>query len=1699
MKKLYKSYLTQVLFLTLLFGSSSLVSAQCLFTATASSGATGCATTALTSGPSGTGTSILYSENFESYSVGIVDGSTSPWRGQWQSGSGWSWWAMANCSPITGSRSMTMYNADYGTLCDYDDAYSLNEISYNINKINATGYTNVRLNFKWKGYAEPNFDYAQVVYSLNGTTWTSLPTKYAGQSTTQTVANLDLTAMNGQQFYLGFRWINDSYAYNTPFMVDDITVTGDKAYTYAWSGPAGTTYSPSSTSQNPTVNKTGTYTVSVTSGTCTSTATVSATVDPQPVAATSISTSATSLCVGGSVTITRNGTTNGQDRWWMSRDGVTWAEFSDEYAGQASFTRTLNTAGTYLVYHHPWGGACGWSGWGLGKYSATITVYEQPSISLTGNNQTVCSGANATAFSASISGGSGCGYQWQSSVDGSTWGNISGAISSTYTPTGLTNSAFYRVVTSSCATGCTQAISQVRFVAVTAVPTVQTHPTPTSQAVCAGNNVAYSSQANIGSGTVRYRLVLLSAHGANWHGIQEIRGYNTAGTEQTLTCLGASSTTYSSDLCGSASYGAGNAFDAAYPVSNSPSSTAQWLTPAQSTAAGSPNTNWQNYATVNPFYNPEWIEWSAPQPLSSIWVYNGRYDVGNTATCFKDYYIMVSYNSGTTWSRVKTGTFNAVPGLDGTNNMIDIEPTYTWKRGATTVGTGKALSLTSVTTGNSGSYTVQMTYGCATATSNTAVLTVGDQPTVNITGASNICYNNGTTLTVATTGGAGTCTYQWQYWTGSSWTNTGTNSATLSTGALTISRVYRCSYTCTGTGCSAPTSSEFKVTVDAAPIAATAPTSTVACPGDNVTLTAGFTPAIDWKDASNWNMSGNITWDAGQQAWRCEGYCNMYLKSTVAPAIDPTKSYNIEVDVYRTVNNGKIFYWGGDRLNSSYSHLNGYGGTYDYSAGSAQSPPVNEWKTYQKIGKTGTTASADGWGSAADATAYYRVGGLINYNGTSTEITYIRNIKFYYDDVHYIIDNPITYQWQKNGTNVSGATNASLTLTGVTAANAGTYTLNATNACGTTSSAPAVVIVNPVPTTPSIAVTSGSTTGCGSVNATFEASSSIAGNALDLNGTSSYSLGNPSALQITGNMTIEMWLRPTSFSQRRNPWGKAYGGEGTITQETNGTLNFYWGTGAGNTTPYTGFNSGTALVLNQWSHIAIVRDMTNNTVNWYINGVLTNSMVPPYSGSVSSLAASIGQNYTGQGYLGQIDELRVWNVARSQVQVQSTMNTVVAAFQASLAGYWRMDETTGNITDASGSNLVSVLSGSPAFISSGAPIWPNFTWSPGTQLNTTVGSTVTSTSTASRTYTVTATSPVGCSTTNANIAVTVNTIPTASVSGTNTICAGGSSTFTASGGGTYLWSTGATSAAISVSTAGTYTVTVTNSGCTATASRALTVNALPSISITPTSPTICNGGSVTLTASGGASYAWSSGSGTSTTSVSPASTTSYTVTVTGGNTCTATASKSVTVTQLVIGGQTFQSGDYVFSGASSTAWGTAANWYVYNGSSFAPATVIPANTNNTFVYPAATHTCIINGTVDFSGTNNTKDVTIKPGATINATTNSRTINVYGNWDNDGTFTKGNSTVAFRGATNTTVSAGASDFNNVNVNKTANGTTVEFLEDFACALQFLLTRGTVQVPQDVVGEALTTRVEVNGTMILKEKTSGTKGGEFRSNP
>lgn len=170
-------------------------------------------------------------------------------------------------------------------------------------------------------------------------------------------------------------------------------------------------------------------------------------------------------------------------------------------------------------------------------------------------------------------------------------------------------------------------------------------------------------------------------------------------------------------------------------------------------------------------------------------------------------------------------------------------------------------------------------------------------------------------------------------------------------------------------------------------------------------------------------------------------------------------------------------------------------------------------------------------------------------------------------------------------------------------------------------------------------------------------------------------LGNPASLQINGNQTIEFWIKPINFSARRNPYAKAYGGEGTITIETNGTVNYYYGTSGANATPDQTFTMSSPLQANIWTHLAIVRDLENMVLKWYKDGTLINTATALYpQATASSLPAYIGHGYVNDIY-GYLDEVRVWNIARSPQEISSSMRKNMACYTPGLAGYWNFGRT----------------------------------------------------------------------------------------------------------------------------------------------------------------------------------------------------------------------------------------------------------------------------------------------------------------------------------------------------------------------------------------------------------------------------------------
>ncbi len=199
-------------------------------------------------------------------------------------------------------------------------------------------------------------------------------------------------------------------------------------------------------------------------------------------------------------------------------------------------------------------------------------------------------------------------------------------------------------------------------------------------------------------------------------------------------------------------------------------------------------------------------------------------------------------------------------------------------------------------------------------------------------------------------------------------------------------------------------------------------------------------------------------------------------------------------------------------------------------------------------------------------------------------------------------------------------------------------------------------------------------------------------------------------------------------------------------------------------------------------------------------------------------------------------------------------------------------------------------------------------------------------------YSVTVTDGKGCSAV-ASTTVTVNPLPNAAIVGDTEICVGEETTLYASGGASYVWSNGETTYWIDVNPVGTttYSVTVTDvNGCKASTSTTVTVNPLPVVTISGDTE-ICVGESTTLTASGGSNYTWSNGSTTASIEVSPSVTTTYNVVVTDGNGCRSTSSVTVIVNPLPIasisGDNAICIGDnttLTASGGSSYVWSTGA-------------------------------------------------------------------------------------------------------------------------------------------------------------------------------
>ena len=103
---------------------------------------------------------------------------------------------------------------------------------------------------------------------------------------------------------------------------------------------------------------------------------------------------------------------------------------------------------------------------------------------------------------------------------------------------------------------------------------------------------------------------------------------------------------------------------------------------------------------------------------------------------------------------------------------------------------------------------------------------------------------------------------------------------------------------------------------------------------------------------------------------------------------------------------------------------------------------------------------------------------------------------------------------------------------------------------------------------------------------------------------------------------------------------------------------------------------------NEWSQIAVSFNGKNAVI--YINGEkVEQTVVSNADGEVVNTQNEnllIGNSRSFQSFDGKMDEVRIWNVERSQAQIKDNMNCDLDTDEKGLAGYFKFDEAVGTVS-----------------------------------------------------------------------------------------------------------------------------------------------------------------------------------------------------------------------------------------------------------------------------------------------------------------------------------------------------------------------------------------------------------------------------------
>ena len=197
--------------------------------------------------------------------------------------------------------------------------------------------------------------------------------------------------------------------------------------------------------------------------------------------------------------------------------------------------------------------------------------------------------------------------------------------------------------------------------------------------------------------------------------------------------------------------------------------------------------------------------------------------------------------------------------------------------------------------------------------------------------------------------------------------------------------------------------------------------------------------------------------------------------------------------------------------------------------------------------------------------------------------------------------------------------------------------------------------------------------------------------------------GSQTGLDITGNLTIEAWLKPESQPGLNTE--RAFVSKYAEPGNQRGYLFEYIDSGGVKKLRLVISDDGVdvdTFTFNQtlsdgvWYHVSVVWTAASSTGEIFVNGVSIGSS----SGTRTSIHNSTGDFRIGTDmrtaptyFDGLIDDVRVWNTTKTGAQILSTMRTEIDT-ATNLQGSWHLNN---GYTDSSGNNNTLTASGSPTF------------------------------------------------------------------------------------------------------------------------------------------------------------------------------------------------------------------------------------------------------------------------------------------------------------------------------------------------------------------------------------------------------------------